>query len=265
MIGKKLTNKKALVLVCLLGMLLGVTGCSGRKTVLLESEDLVRAEGQTEDEDSFEALEETLEQVEQSTLFVHICGEVENPGVYELPKGSRIYEAVEKAGGFTKEAAADYVNLAHLLEDEWKIEIPAAESFAQDEHTGDEGLTEGKSSRQMGSMDKMPDGLKDKGAGGIFAGAAADADTVMAAAPAPAFKDKLAAAGTDNQLVDLNTATEEELVALPGIGESRAKSIIAYREKNGGFSKIEDIMKIEGIKEGMCAKMKAKICVRGEK
>ena len=265
MIGKKLTNKKALVLVCLLGMLLGVTGCSGRKTVLLESEDLVRAEGQTEDEDSFEALEETLEQVEQSTLFVHICGEVENPGVYELPKGSRIYEAVEKAGGFTKEAAADYVNLAHLLEDGWKIEIPAAESFAQDEHTGDEGLTEGKSSRQMGSMDKMPDGLKDKGAGGIFAGAAADADTVMAAAPAPAFKDKLAAAGTDNQLGDLNTATEEELVALPGIGESRAKSIIAYREKNGGFSKIEDIMKIEGIKEGMFAKMKDKICVRGEK
>ncbi len=149
------------------------------------------------------------------------------------------------------------MNLAHLLEDGWKIEIPAAESFAQDEHTGDEGLTEGKSSRQMGSMDKMPDGLKDKGAGGIFAGAAADADTVMAAAPAPAFKD--------NQLVDLNTATEEELVALPGIGESRAKSIIAYREKNGGFSKIEDIMKIEGIKEGMFAKMKDKICVRGEK
>ncbi len=49
MIGKKLTNKKALVLVCLLGMLFGMTGCSGRKTVLLESEDLVRAEGQTED------------------------------------------------------------------------------------------------------------------------------------------------------------------------------------------------------------------------
>ena len=65
--------------------------------------------------------------------------------------------------------------------------------------------------------------------------------------------------------MDLNTATEEELVALPGIGESRAKSIIAYREKNGGFSKIEDIMKIEGIKEGMFAKMKDKICVRGEK
>ena len=121
----------------------------------------------------------------------------------------------------------------------------------------------GKSPGQRGAVDKMPDGLKDKEAGGIFAGAAADADTVTAAAPA--FKDKLAAAGTDNQLVDLNTATEEELVALPGIGESRAKSIIAYREKNGGFSKIEDIMKIEGIKEGMFAKMKDKICVRGEK
>ena len=61
--------------------------------------------------------------------------------------------------------------------------------------------------------------------------------------------------------MDLNTATKEELMTLPGVGESRAKSIIAYREKSGGFSKIEDIMQIEGIKEGMFSKMKDRICV----
>ena len=56
---------------------------------------------------------------------------------------------------------------------------------------------------------------------------------------------------------------EPELCTLPGIGESRAESIIAYREKNGGFARIEDIMKVEGIKEGMFARIKDKICVRG--
>jgi competence protein ComEA len=68
---------------------------------------------------------------------------------------------------------------------------------------------------------------------------------------------------TDGGLVDINTAAKEELLTLPGVGESRAQSIISYREKNGGFSRIEDIMRVEGIKEGMFAKMKDKICVRG--
>ncbi len=65
--------------------------------------------------------------------------------------------------------------------------------------------------------------------------------------------------------MDINTATKQELCTLPGVGESRAESIISYRERNGGFERIEDIMKVEGIKEGMFSKMKDKICVRGGK
>ena len=55
---------------------------------------------------------------------------------------------------------------------------------------------------------------------------------------------------------------EEELCTLSGIGESRADAVIEYREKNGGFSKIEDIMNVEGIKEGMFSRLKDKICVK---
>lgn len=62
--------------------------------------------------------------------------------------------------------------------------------------------------------------------------------------------------------VNLNTATESELCTLPGIGSSKAKSIIAYREQNGKFQKIEDIMKIEGIKEGSFEKLKSQITVQ---
>lgn len=68
--------------------------------------------------------------------------------------------------------------------------------------------------------------------------------------------------GTDNKKVDINTATEEELKTLSGIGDTRAKSIIEYREINGGFRTIEDLMNVEGIKEGVFEKIKDRITVK---
>lgn len=64
-----------------------------------------------------------------------------------------------------------------------------------------------------------------------------------------------------NNLVNLNTSTKEELMTLPGIGESKANSIIDYRENIGKFTCIEDIMKISGIKEAAFAKIKDNIKV----
>lgn len=67
--------------------------------------------------------------------------------------------------------------------------------------------------------------------------------------------------GTDHGKVNINTASEEELTTLTGIGDTRAKSIVEYREANGGFQTIEDLMKVEGIKEGVFKKIKDSITV----
>lgn len=61
--------------------------------------------------------------------------------------------------------------------------------------------------------------------------------------------------------VNLNTATKEELMTLSGVGESRADSIIAYREENGRFQNTEELMQISGIKEGLYNKIKDNITV----
>ena len=148
-------------------------------------------------------------------IYVYICGEVAAPGVYELSEDSRIYEAVDAAGGFTENAARESINLASKVSDGMQITIYNKEEAAS-----------------------LP-------AGGTSAGKNSGQDQMSGS----------------SSLVNLNTATKEELMTLKGIGESKAEDIIRYREKSGGFKKIEDIMKISGIKEAGFQKIKDSITV----
>ena len=63
------------------------------------------------------------------------------------------------------------------------------------------------------------------------------------------------------KLIDLNQATKEELMTIPGIGDAKAQLILDYRQDNGGFHTIEDVMNIRGIKQGLFQKMKDYITV----
>ena len=73
---------------------------------------------------------EQTEPTEKGTLFVHVCGEVNAPGVYELEEGTRVAGAIEAAKGLTDEAAGDYVNQALLLEDGQQIYIPSLQEVS---------------------------------------------------------------------------------------------------------------------------------------
>lgn len=141
-------------------------------------------------------------------IYVQISGEVMCPGVYKLPAGSRIFEAVELAGGITPEADLSSVNQAEMLSDGQMVYIYAV----GEEWKSLPGQTTGES--------KTGDGK-----------------------------------------VNINTASEEELLTLPGIGLSKAEDIISWRETNGPFDCVEDIMNIRGIKEGVFSKIEDRIKV----
>ena len=72
-------------------------------------------------------------------------------------------------------------------------------------------------------------------------------------------------AATATAPVNLNTATAEQLETIPGIGAKTAERIIAYRQKNGGFKKIEDLMLVQGVGEKSFLKMKPLITVASTK
>ena len=154
--------------------------------------------------------------VKKPSLVVFICGAVQCPGVYELDAGSRLYAAVELAGGFTEEADGSYHNLARNLTDGERIYVPTLSE------------TEDYSLQQRLEGEVSPEG---------------------------------AAKGAETTVINLNTATLEQLTTLPGIGQSKAESIMEYRSKVGGFVAIEEIMNISGIGEAMFDKIKDKITV----
>lgn len=155
-------------------------------------------------------------------IFIHICGEVNAPGVYELPKGSRVFEAVEAAGGFTGEAEEELLNLAEKLADGMKIVVLSekeAESLTAEE----------RNSLFTAQGNSGPD------------------------AESGSFKE--------SGPININTASKEELMTLSGVGQSKAEDIIRYREENGGFKTIEEIMKVPGIKNAGFQKIKNRITV----
>lgn len=162
-------------------------------------------------------------------IYVDICGAVTSPGVYELPYGSRVFQAIEQAGGYLPEAAASYLNRARGLSDGQQIYVPTQEEVNSQVLAVTQDGTEASSGNDT-----------DNGTGQEASGE----DT-----------------GTE-QKIDLNTADVSQLTTLTGVGESKALAIIAYREENGPFTSAEDIMNVPGIKEGTYEKIKDKIAIK---
>ena len=149
-------------------------------------------------------------------IYVDVAGAVRTPGVVKLARGARVYEAIELAGGFAKDAAISAVNQASVLQDGQQLYIVTVEE---------------QKTKQLSPSEVS---LETSGEGRV----------------------------ADAGKVNINQASEEELMTLPGIGASKAADIVRYREEQGRFEQIEDIMNISGIKEAVFGKIKDKITVQ---
>jgi competence protein ComEA len=144
----------------------------------------------------------------KAPIVIQIMGAVVKPGVYSMPDGSRVEDAVNAAGGLLAEADSNSVNLAVRLEDGQQINIPSL---------GGSGISE------TSTPTRAP----------FTVVSTATSSTTATVAP--------------RSLVNINTATVQQLDALPGIGPVTAQSIVTYRQQHGPFQHIEDIMNVPGI------------------
>ena len=154
---------------------------------------------------------------------VYVHGAVKSPGVYELHPGARIADAIEAAGGPGPEADLAAINMAERIADEGYYYVPRA------------GETPPRASREGPRSD--PSGES------------------SAALPRPAT------ASPARGLIDLNTATNQELATLPGIGPARAQAIVDHREQHGPFASTEAITDVHGIGQGIYQQVRELVTV----
>lgn len=160
---------------------------------------------------------------------VEIKGAVNNPGVYKLNEESIVSNLISASGGLLANADISVTNLARKLDDEMVVII----------YTNEEIEEMRKGTTSIKYIDKeciCPKIVNNSCLNEVIY-------------------------NTDGQIINtgkvsLNSSTLEEIMSLPGIGESKAKSIINYREENNGFKEIEEIMKVKGIGTSIYEKIK---------
>lgn len=183
-------------------------------------------------ESNIETQEEVTEQEKEGysddRILVHISGAVNKEGIVELKIGSRIADAIDKAGGMKEEADIEDINLAYKLEDGMKIHIPTKQERESSNIT-EEGKTEEITEKYVTTS----------------SGVSAKNETK----------------NTQNLKININTATQTQLETLPGIGPSTATKIITYRKEKGKFKTIEDIKEVSGIGDSKFEKIKNYITV----
>ncbi|GAB4398578.1 MAG: hypothetical protein OHK003_21140 [Anaerolineales bacterium] len=140
-------------------------------------------------------------------IAVHVIGAVPRPGLYEFAKGARVQDAIDAAGGLLASANVGTINLAALLEDGQQLNIPYKAGEEPSASSSDDN-----SLVLPGATEKPADSSQN-----------------------------------NSELININTASREELDSLPGIGPTIAQRIIDYREENGPFQTIGDILNVSGI------------------
>ncbi len=151
------------------------------------------------------------------TVMVHVAGCVKNSGVYSLPAGSRVVDAVKAAGGQTSEADMDAINLAARLKDGEKVIVPSSQPVAPP---------------PANVQFSLPT------SGSYQSGTAQPSQTPRAGYAVPQ---------AGSTMVNINTAGPSDLDRLPGVGPSTAQKIMEYRTRVGRFSSVEQLLEVKGI------------------
>lgn len=235
---------KDIVLFCLILTLLGfvIYGTFFKQDSNDDNKptELVYAEAETNKDN----INDNATNSKENTVFVDIKGAVKKPGVYEIGTNAIVNDVIKLAGGFNSSAYQDGINLSKKVKNEMviyvytkteikkfqeennKVNLLENDTCKVPDYTICECVEDKKSIIEIGDSDKS------------------NSEEVPS-----------------KKLVNINTALNEELTTLTGIGESKAVAIIKYREENGKFAKIEDIMNVSGIGEKAFEKIKDFITV----
>lgn len=197
-----------------------------------------------------EKLDNKEDNKDTNEIRVEIKGEVKKPGVYTLDTSKRVIDVINKAGGLTKSADISIINQSMKIKDEMVIIIYSKEeilSFIKNKKI------------DTTKLEVCKDEVKVNNDACITSVSLSDNKSLNNSTGSTS--NKINDTFAINNKISINNASITDFTTLPGIGEAKAKSIIEYREKEGEFKSIEDIMKVSGIGEALFEKIKDYITI----
>lgn len=229
-------RKKDILIVALMIVIIELVGCIlvgiSNKDTTKKNEVILEKK-----EDVIEANEEVLEE-----YYVDIKGAVKKPGVYKLNKGSIVNDVIKMAGGLKSNASTKYINLSYEIKNHDVIYIYTNSEVKKAAIKEECVCPKVEISKCENSSIVTNNSITNNDLG-------IENETIIE-------DDK----GVVSSLININTASIDELLTLNGIGESKALAIIEYRKINK-FTKIEDLMNVSGIGEALYNKVKDSITI----
>ena len=187
----------------------------------------------------------------ENEIHIDVKGAVKNPGVYVLKDNARVLDAIEAAGGLLKSAYTRYLNLSKVLKDEYVVLVNTKAEIDELLKKVEPNVIVKEVVKEV-PCESTPD-------------VCICEEKLVTSEINETYEENKTEntqeSFTANSKVNINTATINELMTLEGVGESKAKKIIEYRDANGGFSKIEDIKNVSGIGDKMYESIKENITV----
>jgi competence protein ComEA len=171
--------------------------------------------------------DDTNDEEEDDLCYVDVKGAVVNPGVYAIESNKRVEDAIKLAGGIREDGDTSLINLAKAVWDEMVIVVYTKDEVVQNNQTNTINTSANDAYTSSNDSSAVSSSNSDQ----------------------------------SSSIININTASIDELKTLSGIGESKAQAIIDYREENGNFSSIEDIMNVSGIGQSIYEKIKKYITV----
>ena len=225
-------HKKQIILVCLGLVLLLVIGSffiyknytaknKEEKNIVLNTKKDIKKDEEEEEEVYYQ---------------VDIKGEVINPGIYTVKEGSRVIDVIRLAGDLTEVADTSVLNLSKKVKDEMVIIV-----YSYDEVENFTATKEKEEIEQEACL--IQNGIQN--------------DACIKDSTDDTSSSSVVISGK----VSLNTATLDELMTLPGIGEAKAQAIIEYREEVGAFQNIEELKEVSGIGDAIFDQIKENITI----
>ncbi len=211
-----------------------------------KQEEKIVFENVLEEKNELNVLEE--ETVEY--YYIDIKGQVNVPGVYSIEKGKRVVDAINQAGGLNANADTSLLNLSMMLKDQMVIIVYSKSEIKALENTWKKEIEKNAICKEVVVNDACIVNSKETT---VVPNIEENKDSSESA--------NIKESDLGSEKININTASKELLMTLSKIGESKAQSIISYREEKGSFKTIEEIKNVSGIGDALFESIKNYITV----